>query len=80
MEKHERTFLWTLVLVILVLSIINTISIEQDRRMVETLNEQKEFLDDILYETVKTQSSILRTQRNILEMLDILIELEEGVK
>lgn len=74
MEKYERTFLWTLVFVVLILSIINFISIEQDHRMIESLNEQQEFLDDILYETVKTQSSILRTQRTILEMVDNLIE------
>ena len=74
MEKYERTFLWTLIFIVLILSIINFISLEQDHRMIESLNEQKEFLDDILFETIKTQGSILRTQRTILEMIDILIE------
>jgi hypothetical protein len=64
--------------VILILSIINYISIEQDHRAINTLNEQQEFLDDILYETVKNQSSIQRTQRTILEMIDVLIEKREN--
>lgn len=74
MEKYEKTFLWTLVFIILILSIINYISIDQDHRAMKLLNEKQEFLDDILYETIKTQGSILRTQRTILEMIDMLIE------
>jgi len=73
MEKYERTFWWTLVFVVLILSIINYISTEQNDRMIETLEERQESLDDILYETIKTQSSIVRTQRTILETIDTLI-------
>lgn len=74
MEKYERTFLWTLVFIVLILSIINFISIEQDHRTMKLLDEKQEFLDDILFETIKTQGSILRTQRTILEMIDMLTE------
>lgn len=53
----------------ILLAINNLISIGHNRRMVDILNEQQEFLGNYLHETIKTQSTILRIQGVILEIL-----------
>lgn len=59
--------------VAITLAIISLIATGYNYMWIDILEEQQEFLEDILHETIKTQSTILRIQKTTLEILDDLV-------